>query len=60
MMGVLLTMLRVLLCLPLAVVWMLMVAIIMLGWGPTSVDNFIKAWNSFIDEDVMRFEGGQP
>ena len=41
---------RVLLSLPLAVLWMGMFGLLAIGWGLGATDSFIKNWNNFVEE----------
>lgn len=56
-MYVFLTMLRVLLSLPLAILWIAMYLILMLGWGLKRADSFMLHWNKFVVEGDVDVEG---
>ena len=43
---------RLLMCLPLAVSWMLLYALIWLSYGTVRGDQFIMMWNAFVSNDT--------
>lgn len=49
-MNVLITLLRLLISIPLCVIWMAMLGMITIGWGVTAADEFIKSWGTFVDK----------
>jgi len=59
-MNVLLAMWRVLLSVPMATLWMLLYAFVMLGWGVAAGDRFIMAWNQFVDNANFSLPVGEP
>lgn len=47
-----LTAFRILMCMPIAVAWMLLYGLIWLSYGAVRGDMFIMAWNAFVANDT--------
>lgn len=52
------TMWAVLWSIPAAIAWMLLYAIIFLGWGLVKSDRFVECWKAFVDESDFRYPDG--
>lgn len=50
MMYILNTLRQLLFSIPLAILWMLMYLLLILGWGLPVADKFIVQWNRFVDD----------
>lgn len=53
------TMWALLWSIPAAVVWMLLHAMLFIGWGVKVSDGFVLAWNKFVDEGDFRLPVGE-
>lgn len=58
-MYVLLAMWRILLTIPMATLWMLLYAFVMLGWGVDKGDKFIMCWNQFVEDADFQLPVGE-
>jgi hypothetical protein len=52
------TMWAVVWSIPAAILWMLLYAVIFVGWGTKKSDDFVLCWNAFVDEGDFRFPDG--
>lgn len=58
-MYVLRAMWQIIMSVPAATLWMLLYALIILGWGIKKGDKFIMCWNQFVDDADFRFPTGE-
>lgn len=54
--DMLLTLLRIFLSLPLAILLIVVYSILMLGWGLKIADKFLVSWNAFVNDNDVEWE----